>query len=52
MSNIWQHWKSTLAGIGLAALQVLENGRSGKQIAIALATAVLGAVVKDPSSKQ
>lgn len=51
MRNIFSHWKSTLAGAGLALLQVLMAGRNGKTLVIAAATAVFGALVKDPSSK-
>lgn len=50
LTNIWAHPKTTLAGIGLAVLHVLANGRTWQSIALAIFTAILGAIAKDPNS--
>ena len=42
------HWKTTASGALLAALQIIANGRDWKSIAIAVFTAILGIVAKDP----
>ena len=44
----WAHWKTTLAGVIIAVLQVIANGRDGKTIATAALTAILGVIAKDP----
>ena len=51
LKNVFGHWKSTLAGAGLAALQVALAGVNWKAILVAAGTAFLGAIVKDPGSK-
>lgn len=50
LTNIAAHPKTTLVGALLAALQILANGRSWQAIALAVFTAVLGALSKDPNS--
>lgn len=47
LNRILSHWKTTGAGLSLAILHVVLNGRSTKEIAIALATAIVGALAKD-----
>ena len=48
MSNFWKHLHTTLTGVALAALQILANGRDWKSIGLAIGTAVLGGIAKDP----
>lgn len=48
ISNLWNHWKTTAAGAGLAALHVIAAGVNWKQLALAALTAALGAIAKDP----
>ena len=50
LTNVSKHWKTTAVGIGLAVAQVFLNGRSGQAIAMAVLTAILGALSKDPNS--
>lgn len=45
--RIFSHWKTTAAGIGVAVLQVILNGRTTKEVAVALAAAIVGALAKD-----
>lgn len=52
LNNVTQHLKTTLTGAALAALQVLANGRDWKTIALAVLTAVLGALAQDPSKQE
>ncbi len=47
LNNVLGHLKTTGIGVGLAVLQVLLNGRSGKALLLAAATAALGAIAKD-----
>lgn len=47
LNRMFQHWKTTLAGAGLAALQVAAGAANWKAIALAVATAFLGALAKD-----
>lgn len=51
INNAFTHWKTTLAGAAAAALSVIANGRSGSQIAAAIAMALIGFFAKD-SNKQ
>lgn len=51
IAHLFTHWKTTLAGAGLAALTVLKNGVNWKQLALAAAVAALGAIAKDPGVK-
>lgn len=48
-SNIFGSLLSTLAGAGIAALNLYANGADGKQIGISAAALLLGAFAKDPS---
>jgi hypothetical protein len=50
INNIWAHPKTTLSGIGLAVLQVILNGRSGKAVLVAALMAALGALSQDPTT--
>ena len=50
LTNLFAHPKTTLSGVLLAVLQVVANGRDWKSISLALFTAVLGALAKDPNS--
>ena len=51
LTNILTHWKTTASGVALAILQVVLDNRSPKQLAVALATAVILAISKDPGDK-
>lgn len=46
-NNVLKHWKTTAAGLGLALLQIVLNGRSTKEVALAIAAAVIGGISKD-----
>lgn len=50
LTNIFAHPKTTLIGVGLAIAQVFLNGRTGQAVTMAILTAVLGALSKDPNS--
>lgn len=50
LSNIKGHWRTTLSGVVLGIGHVLLGGRSKQDVAIAIFTAVLGALAKDPNS--
>ncbi len=50
LTNITAHPKTTIIGALLAATSILANGRSWQSIAIAIVTAILGALAKDPNS--
>lgn len=50
LTNITKSWKSTLAGVALAVFQVVVNGRDTKTLLLAVVTAALAAVCKDPNS--
>jgi hypothetical protein len=52
LNNVLSHWKTTAAGLTLAILQVVLNGRSTKELAAGLAVAILGAIAKDPGEKK
>lgn len=52
LNNVFSHWKTTASGLALAILQVVLNGRSTKEIASALAVAILGALAQDPTPKE
>ena len=47
LQRIFAHWKTTAAGIGVAAFGVILNGRNPHAFYHALAIAVLGALAKD-----
>ena len=47
MVRYMSNWKTTLAGIATAALNVLANGTNWKQIALSAAVAALGALASD-----
>jgi hypothetical protein len=40
-------WKTTLAGIGIAILNLLANGLTPKQAGLSVAITALGALAKD-----
>lgn len=42
-----KNWRTTLAGIGLGALQLFVGGMNWKSILLSAAMAALGAVAKD-----
>jgi uncharacterized membrane protein YjjB (DUF3815 family) len=46
-NNALKHWKTTATGIGLALLQLILNGRSTKELALATAAIIVGAISKD-----
>lgn len=45
------NWKTTLAGLAAAALNLFANGGSPKQIGLSLAVSVLGALASDTQKK-
>jgi hypothetical protein len=45
------NWQTTLAGIGLAALNLYANGMTGKQIAVSIGLAGLGTLAGDGKAK-
>ncbi len=47
LERIFAHYKTTLAGIGLAALGVILNGRTPHSLIAAIGVAVLGSLSKD-----
>lgn len=47
LERVFVHYRSTLAGIALAVANVILHGRSGKEMALAITTAILGAIFKD-----
>jgi hypothetical protein len=47
LTRIFAHYKTTLAGLGVAVLTVVLNGRTPHSFGVAIATAVLGALAKD-----
>lgn len=49
-TNLFTHWKTSLAGGALAAWQVLQHGANWKSLLMAAATAALGAIAKDPKA--
>lgn len=48
VSNVWTHWKTTLAGAALAGWHVIQTGANWKALTLAALTAALGAFSKDP----
>lgn len=48
-ANVWGSLLTTLAGAGIAALNLYANGATPKQVGISAAALVLGAVAKNPS---
>lgn len=44
-------WKTTLAGVALAALNLYANGVSGKQVAVSSAALLLGSLAGDTKKK-
>lgn len=42
-----KNWKTTLAGIGAAALNMFANGANWKNVLVSLGLAALGLVSKD-----
>lgn len=42
-----KNWKTTLAGIGLAALNLIANGASVKQASVSIGLLLLGGMAKD-----
>ena len=51
LSNIVNHWKTTLGGLLVAVATVVLNGRTPHSFYVAVAVAVLGAISKDPDAK-
>ena len=47
---MFKNWKTTLAGLAAAAANVSVNGVTWKQLVVAAAMAVLGALAKDHSN--
>jgi hypothetical protein len=46
------NWQTTLAGIGLAVLNLYANGATGKQIAVSIGLAGLGTLAGDGKPKE
>ena len=46
--HIFTHWGTSLAGAGLAALNVFMQGATWRQLLYSAAVAALGAIAKDP----
>lgn len=44
---MFKNWKTTLAGMGAGALNLVANGVNLKQIGFSLLLAAIGAVAKD-----
>lgn len=45
--NWLRNYKTTLAGIGAGALNLLASGTSGKEIGLSVALALIGMLAKD-----
>lgn len=44
---MFSNWKTTLAGLGIASLNLFANGMHPKQIGMSIGLAILGSICKD-----